>query len=138
MTTFNDPASGDFIDFKDVNGSLLLFVVYEETDEHTTIHGPNTAIIADIVVLDGDLAGTFYDHSYVYPRGLKPQLRKSVGGQMVLGRLGQSAAKPGMNPAWVLSAATDADKALAQKWVDSNGTPTEAAAQREAEFTKPF
>ena len=138
MSTFNDPASGDFIDFKDVNGALLLLTIYEETPEHVTVHGPNTAIIADIVVLDGPLQGTVYDHSYVYPKALKAQLRKSIGGDMVLGRLGQAPAKPGLTAAWTLAASTAEDKIVAQKYVDEVGTPAAQAAEREVAESRPF
>jgi hypothetical protein len=135
---FNDPSSSDLLPLDDVNGSLLMFTVYEETDEINTVHGPQTAIRADVVVLDGTLAGTTYDDSLIFPRVLKSQLRRSAGGNLVLGRLGQGNKKPGQNPPWTLAAATDADKVLAQKYVDSHGHPAEVKAEREAEFAKPF
>lgn len=138
MSQFNDPASGDFINFQDVVGALMLFTVFEETPEHVTVHGPNTAIVADVVVLDGPLAGTVYNNSPIYPKALKPQLRKSIGGQMVLGRLGQAPGKPGQNPAWTLLPSTDADKKVAQAYVDSHGHPAEVKAEREAAQTRPF
>jgi hypothetical protein len=138
FSQFNDPASSDFIDFNDVNGALLLFTVYEETDEHVTAHGPNTAVIADIVVLDGNTAGTTYSRAYIYPKGLKPQLRNSIGGGMVLGRLGQGPKQPGKNAPWTLAAANDAEKQIAQKWVDGHGHPAEVRAEREAQQSRPF
>ena len=138
MSKFNAPASGDFIDFKDVNGALLLFVVYEETPEHMTVHGLNTAVVCDIVVLDGPQVGVTYDKSPIYPKALKPQLRPSIGGEMVLGRMGQSAAKPGQNPAWILAPATPADEALAEAYIESQGKPGEKAAAQAAQANKPF
>lgn len=138
MSTFNDPAAGDFIDFKDHIGALLLFTVFEETPEHMTVHGANTSIICDVAVLDGPGAGTVYNNSPIYPKALKPQLRKSIGGQMVLGRLGQAPGKPGQNPAWTLAASTDADKKLAQDFIDSHGHPAEQKAEKEAAQTRPF
>lgn len=138
MSQFMDPAKGDFIDFNDVKGALLLLTVYEETPEHQTVHGANTAVIADVVVLDGPLAGKLYEKAPIYPKALKPQLRAAIGGRMVVGRLGQSPGKPGQNPAWMLSAATDPDKALAQNYVDQHGHPAEVRAEREAEQSRPF
>jgi hypothetical protein len=138
MSQFNDPASGDFINFNDVLDALLLFTVYEETEEHQTVHGPNTAVIADVVVLDGDQAGTVYNNAPIYPRALKPQLRKSIGGFMVLGRLSQGNKKPGQNPAWTLLPSTDADKKLAQAYVDSHGHPAEVKAEKAAAAERPF
>jgi hypothetical protein len=138
MSQFQDPAKGEFIDFNDVNGALLLLTVYEETEEHLTVHGPNTAIIADVVVLDGDNEGKTYDQAPIYPRALKPQLRRAIGGNMVVGRLTQGPKKPGQNPAWVLNAATDAEKKVAQKYVDSFGHPAETRAERERDQDRPF
>jgi hypothetical protein len=138
MTTFNDPAKGDFIDFKDHIGDLMLFIVHEQMAEHMTVHGPNTAVICDIVILDGAKVGTIYERSPVYPKALKPQLLPYVGGGMVLGRLNQSAGKPGQNPAWTLAAATDDDKVVAQRYVDSYGNPAEKRAEKEAASTRPF
>lgn len=135
---FNDPSSSDLLPLDEVNGSLLLFTVYEETDEMNTVHGPQTAVRADVVVLDGELAGTEYSDSLIFPRVLKSQLRRSAGGMMVLGRLGQGNKKPGQNPPWTLAAATDDDKKVASAWVDSHGHPAEVRAEREAEQARPF
>lgn len=138
MSTFNDPANADFINFNDVNGALMLFTVYEETPEHLTVHGPNTAVVADVVILDGDQAGTVYNNAPIYPIALKKALRKSIGGQMVVGRLGQAPGKPGQNPAWILDTATSDDKQIAQAYVDAHGDPAEVKAEREAAQTRPF
>lgn len=132
---FNDPQASQSVPLDEVNGSLLLFTVYEETEEIQTVHGPSTAIRADIVVLDGNLEGETYDDALIFPKILKSELRKSVGGSMVLGRLGQGDKKPGKNPPWTLSAASDADKAMAQKWVESNGATRD---ERDADYEEPF
>src|SRR5262245_29413508 len=117
---FNDPSSSDLLPLDDLIGSLLLLTVYEETDDINTVHGPQTAIRADVVVLDGKLVGETYQDTLIFPRVLKSQLRRSAGGMMVVGRLGQGNKKPGQNPPWTLTAATEADKQLAQKYVDAN------------------
>lgn len=136
--TFNDPSSSDLLPLDDLVGALLLFTVYEETDEINTVHGPQTAVRADVVVLDGDKEGETYSDSLIFPRVLKSQLRRSAGGMMVLGRLGQGNKKPGQNPPWTLTAASEADKRMAQKFVDSHGHPAEVRAEREAEQKRPF
>lgn len=135
---FNDPSSSDLLPLDDVLGSLLLLTVYEETDEINTVHGPQTAVRADVVVLDGKLEGEKFEDTLIFPRVLKSQLRRSAGGHMVVGRLAQGTKKPGQNPPWTLNAATDADKATAQRFVDSHGHPAEVRAEREAEQSRPF
>ena len=94
MPTFNEPSSGDFLDFDELNGSLLLFTVLEEQKGINTTFGAKDAIIADVVVLDGDQAGTMYEDSMVFPLVLRAQLKRSIG-EMVLGRLTTGTAKPG-------------------------------------------
>jgi hypothetical protein len=135
---FNDPSNSDFLPLNDLLGSLLLLTVHEETDEINTVHGPQTAIRADVVVLDGKQAGDKFEDALIFPRILKSQLRRSAGGQMVVGRLNQGAKKPGQNAPWTLDAATDADKALAQSYVDKHGVPAEARAEREAAQSRPW
>lgn len=135
---FNDPSGSDLLPLNDLLGSLLLITVHEETDEINTVHGPQKAIRADVAVLDGEGADAKYDDALIFPRVLKSQLRRSVGGNMVLGRLGQGAKKPGQNPPWTLAAATDADRVAAQAWVDAHGSPAEVKAEREAEQKRPF
>lgn len=135
---FNDPSSSDLLPLDELKGSLLLLTVYEETPEINTVHGPQTAIRADVVVLDGNHAGESYSDALIFPRVLKSQLRRSVGGMMVVGRLGQGNKKPGQNPPWTLNAATEPEKAIAQRYVDSHGHPAEVRHEREVEQAKPF
>jgi hypothetical protein len=44
------------------------------------------------------------------------QLAPSAGGKPVLGRLGRGTAKPGQSAPWMLTAPTEADIAVAQKF----------------------
>jgi hypothetical protein len=138
MSNFNDPSSSDLLPLDDLLGSLLLLTVYEETDEINTVHGPQTAIRADVVALDGNLRGSEFTDTLIFPRVLKSQLRRSAGGLMVVGRLGQGVKKPGQNAPWTLTAATEADKTLAQSWVNAHGQPAEVRAEREAAQARPF
>ena len=138
MSQFNDPSNSDILPLDDLIGSLLLVTVYEETDEINTVHGPQTAIRADVVVLDGAKRGETFGDTLIFPRVLKSQLRRSAGGMMVVGRLGQGVKKPGQSPPWTLSTATPEEKAIAQSYIDSHGHPAEARAEREAEVMRPF
>jgi hypothetical protein len=138
MSHFNDPASSDLLPLDALLGSLLLLTVYEETDEINTVHGPQTAIRADVVVLDGPRKGESYDDTLIFPRVLKTQLRRSAGGLMVVGRLGQGNKKPGQNAPWTLIAATDAEKAIASAYVNQFGHPAEVKAEQAAAQARPF
>lgn len=114
--TFNEPGTGgDFLDYKELLGSLLLFTVKEETQEIDTKHGPQTAIRADVAVLDGPNKGDVCTDALIFPKILKSQLRGSVGGK-VLGRLGQGENKKG-NPPWQLAAPTETEKETGRKYL---------------------
>lgn len=115
--SFNDPASGGGLDFSDLNGSLLLFTVHKVEDDIPTTFGPKDAVRADVAVLDGEHKGDTYPDTLVFPLVLQNQLRQSVGGSMVLGRLGQGNAKPGQKPPWTLTAATDEERATGEKYL---------------------
>jgi len=109
---FTDPGTSTGIQWGDVKGSLLLVTVHSLEPGIVTSLGEKDAIRADIVVLDGDQSGEVYDDALVFPRKLIGQLRPRIG-EKVLGRLGQGNAKPGQNPPWELTPATDADKKVA-------------------------
>ena len=114
---FKDPSSGgDKLPLDDLNGSLLIFSVHELMGEIETTFGPSTPIRADVAVLDGALKGTVYEDALIFPRVLIGSLRGSIG-EMVIGRLGKGRAQPGKNPAWVLDAATDADKQVGERYL---------------------
>ena len=138
MSQFNDPSNSDILPLDDLLGSLLLLTVYEETDEINTVHGPQTAIRADVVVLDGAKRGDKFGDTLIFPRVLKSQLRRSAGGMMVVGRLRQGDKKPGQSPPWTLVAATPEEKSIAQSFIDAHGHPAEVRAEREAEVMRPF
>ena len=79
------------------------------------MHGPQTAIRADVVALDGVLRGEQYSDTLIFPRVRSSRsFDVRAGGLMVVGRLGQGVKKPGQNAPWTLTAATEADKTLAQ------------------------
>ena len=116
--TFQDPVAGDRISFDELNGSLLLIFVHELVKDVPTSFGDADAIRCDVTVLDGDHITDQYSDTLIFPRVLVSQLRKNVGA-MVLGRLGQGAKKPGQNPPWILTAATDTEKQVGEKWLAS-------------------
>lgn len=134
--SFNDPASGGGLDLGELNGSLLLFTVHKVEEDIPTTFGPKDAVRADVAVLDGEHKGDTYPDTLVFPLVLQNQLRQSVGGSMVLGRLGQGNAKPGQKPPWTLTAASDDEKATGEKYLAyvASQTPMEEPAEEEQPF----
>jgi hypothetical protein len=117
MNTFRDPsAGGDKLPLDDLLGALLLIDVREQMPEMQTSFGPATPIRADVAVLDGVRKGATFDDALIFPRKLQGQLRGSIG-EKVIGRLGRGVAKAGQSPPWELSAATEADKVVGEKYV---------------------
>jgi hypothetical protein len=114
--TFTTPATSTGVDWKQVNGALLLINVLGVDEAVQTVHGVTDAVRANISVLDGDLKGETFEDTLVFPRVLKSQLKSKVG-QLVLGRLGQGTAKPGQSAPWQLVEATDADKSVANAYL---------------------
>lgn len=120
---FGAPASSIGIDWKALKGALLLVKVSEVIEHLPTAHTKpgekSPAVRADVVVLDdkGDVeAETAYVDTLIFPKVLQSQVKGSVGG-MVLGRLGQGAAKPAQSPPWTLAEATEADKVIGREYL---------------------
>ncbi len=116
---FGSPASATGIDWKELKGSLLLIEVKGFEPAIKTVHGDSPAVSADVIVLDGDQAGTKYGDTLIFPKVLISQVKPRMGGK-VLGRLGQGEKKPGQSPPWMLSEATDADKTTARDYIAAN------------------
>jgi len=131
---FEDPSTGnedrDYIEYPPLLGSLLILEVLGYEEHVQTVYTPagvkNPAARANVMVVDGALAGRTYDDALVFPRRLCAQLRPQVG-KTVLGRLGQAEPKPGQNPAWMLQKATDEDKAKAAEFLNSKRAGSFAA-----------
>lgn len=106
---FSDPSNASGIKWADLEGSLLLIKPLEVLPEHDTQFGPNTAVVADVTVLDGAKAGESYTGTRVYPKALQGQIRGDIG-NLVLARVGKGQAKNNQSAPWLLSAASEADK----------------------------
>lgn len=114
---FAQPASGGGqFSMKDNLGRLVLLTVKSFEEKIPTSFGDTDAISADVVVLDGPNAPEEIDDALLFGRALVNSLKHNVG-QQVLGRIGQAAAKPGQNPAWILIAHNDADAQTATDYV---------------------
>jgi hypothetical protein len=112
MSQFEDPASSSGIEWKTLNGALLVIEPQEVIHGITTSFGDRDAVRANVTVVEGNTAGAEYTDTLIFPAVLQSQLASKVG-KKVLGRLTQGQAKPGQSPPWMLEAARagDADKA---------------------------
>lgn len=107
---------GDRVVLADVLGSLLLFTVHSVERGIETTFGESDAVKVDVVVLDGELKGTVYADTLIFPRVLQSQLSGKVG-KMVIGRLEQGVAKKGQSAPWQLADPTDDDKEIGRKYL---------------------
>lgn len=112
---FSTPGTSEFVDWKDINGALIVLEVEEFVSKVPTVHGDNDAIRADLHVLDGELSGETYEGTLIFGRSMVPQLKRRVG-EMVLCRVGQGAKQKGKHAPWQLHEATDDDKKIGMAW----------------------
>ena len=113
---FASPATASGIDWKALNGALLLITPLSVEDGIKTVHGDASAVRADVVALDGAEKGEEYPDTLIFPKVLQGQLRSRVGSK-VLGRLGQGNAKPGQSPPWILAEATAEDTNIGKAYI---------------------
>lgn len=102
-------APGTGIKWQEVNSALLLIEPKSVEENIKTDYGTTDAVLADIVVLDGDQAGEEYPDCLIFPKVLQGQLKRQLG-QKVLGRVTQGVGKPGQSPPWMLAEATAQDQ----------------------------
>lgn len=122
--TFGDPTGGgDMFKAADHLGNLVAFVEPTWEEDVSTSHGPaDVAKVRYAVVLDGPEAGSVYESTMIFGKALAPAVYSNGEHAIVLGRIGQSEAKPGQNPAWTLIESTDADKQAAGAWFSANAS----------------
>jgi hypothetical protein len=117
---FSDPTSGGSFDAKALNGKLLLFTPTGYEENVSTVHGEKDAVRVNFVVIDeaDPTASESFEDGLIFQGRLIGSLKPKVGKGMVIGRLGQEPTAKG-NPAWVLNAATDAEKDKARAYLAS-------------------
>jgi len=114
---FKDPsAGGDRLVYVELEGALLLVTVKAQEHGIETSYGTADPVRADVVVLDGPRKGDEYHDTLIFPKLLISQLRSNEG-EMVLGRLGRGTAKPGQSAPWTLAPATEADRAVGERYL---------------------
>ena len=133
-TPFSSPASSDLVQWKELTGSLLMIEVQDYEEDIKTVHGESDAVRATVTVIDGSHAGDVARDTLIFPRVLQGQLRGKKG-ERVLGRLGTGNAKAGQSPPWQIADASEADVALAIKYLQHT---SKAAAPAAAEDAPPW
>jgi hypothetical protein len=91
-TTFGN-FDNDVINWEALEGALLVIKPKELVRGVSTEHGTKNAMYADVLVCDGDLAGTEYRDTMVFPLTLVGQLQRKPLNQSQLGRLGKGKIK---------------------------------------------
>jgi hypothetical protein len=121
---FNQPGtgSGDKLDLQANYGALILVYPKEiKIGVQTQALGLKDPLVADVVILDGPMAGASLSDCFIFPGGLIGQLKQYIGApNPALGRIGKGEAKAGMNAPWKLIDFTDADAAIATAWIHAN------------------
>lgn len=106
------------------NGELLMVKPTEVIPEMNTKRGLAKDVVrADVAVLSGERAGEHIKDMLVFQQALKRELIKVLDAHQnpyLLGRLGQSAAKEGKDPAWIFVAYYEADVEAARAWLKVN------------------
>ena len=86
--TFETFGSETYIDWGACEGALLVIRPTRIERGVRTANGTQDAVVADILVVDGDRNGDRYTDQFVFPKGLFGQLKDRLGRTM-LGRLGK-------------------------------------------------
>jgi hypothetical protein len=127
-----DEFGGDQVVWEELNQALLFVQPTSVERGVRTKFGVTDAVYANIAVLDGELAGTKYTDTLVFPQTLVGQLRRCTMGKLILGRLiqgepqidpetGEVAVNPETgepyNRPWKFDRPTEADKAEARSYL---------------------
>jgi hypothetical protein len=111
---FDSPTTtSDFLDWKKLNGALVIVEPIELVKDINTSVGITDAVRANVSVVEGDHAGATYTGALIFARVMQGQLRDKWG-RMILGRVARGEPlKPGQDPPWLLEEARagDADRA---------------------------
>lgn len=132
---FNDPqpAGGDSLPLKDIAGHYVIVKALEYLPAFPTSFGATDAIRVNVADLS---TGTLSHDVLWFGRAIVPGLRNSIGQPgYTLALVAQGEQKPGQDPPWILSPASDRPEvvAAATAWIAANpgaldGTPITAPA----------
>lgn len=119
-----DPSSGDQFKMADNLGALILVDAKEFEAGFVTENGPGDIVRGDVTVLTEDDGKTAlaepveYHNTIIFGRAVVGSLKTYVGtGQIVVGEIGQGEKKAGKNAPWLLKAASDKQKKIAENFL---------------------
>lgn len=137
---FQQPsAGGDAFKPAEHIGRLVLIWAKDYRENIATSFGAADAICADVHVIDSPNGPEVFKNALLFQRALIASLRDAIGGDPVLGRIGQGTAKPGQSAPYILTPFTDADAQAATAYVESLPKPFQApAAQQQAAAPGPI
>lgn len=103
----------------DYLGHLLIVTPVEIVKDMVTSIGTTDVVRADVVVLDGEEPGLALDGMLIFQIALRRDLERILRGNqpMLLGRLGQGAAKPGKNAPYIFLSPSEEDMTLARQYL---------------------
>ena len=150
---FDSPGSGEFIDWEEHNGALMVFVPLRYEDHIPTINTKegkkSPCVVADVYVLTGEGAqdedgnipklGRLFEGTMVFQamhHRLKGKLPEGNRHSFVLARLTQGPKQPGRNKPWVLADVKDnkEDMKIARAWMAAYRAEQEARKNAEDPF----
>lgn len=125
--TLADPAAGDQFKMADFVGALVLIDPKESDSIITSASTDKVDVIkGDVTVLTEENGKTVLDEpiehhdTFIFGRAVVGSLKSLVGtGSLVVATIGRGAKKPGQNAPWILVAATDKQKKIAEAYLDA-------------------
>lgn len=121
MTSFAQPTGGDGFPIGEHLDHLVIYTPKEYQKDVPTTFGDKDAVLADVACVDCEEE---WNDALAF-QGRIISVTKNRIGELVLGRIGQVATRPGQNPAWVLSPFSDEDAERAIDFVNSRGADPE-------------
>jgi hypothetical protein len=125
---FQQPSQGDQVKVAELVGCLTLIWAREYRENIPTAFGETDAVAVDMHVLDGAKGGEKFENTLLFQRALIGSLKPAIGGEPVLGRIGQGVGKPGQSPPYILLPYTEQDAALATGYIARMAKPFQAPA----------
>jgi hypothetical protein len=123
---FVDAPAGDLFSLKENLGRLVVIEPLEIVNGFATTNGPADVIRGNVTVLTEDDGKTKldeadeYEDTVIFGKAIFGSLKRIVGtGQLVVGVVGQGEKKGSNSAPWLILAASDKQKAIAEKHFSS-------------------
>lgn len=120
-------ANNDFFKVADNEGRLVLVQGTDFLPQQESQHGLVDVAEADVVILDGPDAGTAFDGARFFQAALRSNVKRTIGKDPLLGRIGKGPKKAGKSEPWIFLAPTAEDIALAEKYQAENSSAADTS-----------